>query len=72
METGVIRRLDGDPGIQIVPALGLKVSKYYLHSAIWIPRAVSMGEVIIKHRCCKDSSSEVLPNCERARCNPKP
>ena len=27
-----------DPSIQIIPTLGPKVCKYYLHWAIWIPR----------------------------------
>ena len=27
-----------DPCIQIIPTLGPKVCKYYLHWAIWIPR----------------------------------
>ena len=27
-----------DPSIQIIPTLGRKVCKYYLHWAIWIPR----------------------------------
>ena len=30
--------LPGDPNMQIVPTLGPKVSRYYLHSAIRIPR----------------------------------
>ena len=28
----------GDPSLQIIATLGPKVSKYYLHWAIWIPR----------------------------------
>ena len=27
-----------DPSIQIIPTLGPKACKYYLHWAIWIPR----------------------------------
>ena len=38
MEAGVIGRLYRDPSIQIIPTLGPKVCKYYLHWAIWIPR----------------------------------
>ena len=38
METGVIKGLYRDPSIQIMPTLGPKVCKYYLHWAIWIPR----------------------------------
>ena len=30
-----------DPSIQIIPTLGPKVCKYYLHWAIWIPRVIS-------------------------------
>ena len=26
-----------DPGTQIIPTLGPKVCKYYLHWAIWVP-----------------------------------
>ena len=29
-----------DPCTQILPALGPKVCKYYLHWAIWIPRGI--------------------------------
>ena len=29
-----------DPCIQIIPTLGPKVCKYYLHWAIWIPRVL--------------------------------
>ena len=32
-----------DPCIQIIPTLGPKVCKYYLHWAIWIPRGTSTG-----------------------------
>ena len=38
MESGVIKGLHRDPSIQIIPALGPKVCKYYRHWAIWIPR----------------------------------
>ena len=31
-----------DPSIQIIPTLGPKVCKYYLHWAIWIPRVFSL------------------------------
>ena len=40
MESGVIKGLHRDPSIQIIPTLGPKVCKYYLHWAIWIPRVV--------------------------------
>ena len=38
METGVIWGLYRDPSIQMIPTLGPKVCKYYLHLAFWIPR----------------------------------
>ena len=38
MEAGVIKELYRDPSIQIIPTLGPKVCKYYLHWANWIPR----------------------------------
>ena len=38
METGVIKGLDRDPSIQIIPTLGPKVCIFYLRWAIWIPR----------------------------------
>ena len=38
MESGVIRGLYRDPSIQIIPILGPKVCRSYLHWAIWIPR----------------------------------
>ena len=38
MESGVLKGLFRDPSIQIVPTLGPKVCRYYLHWAIWIPR----------------------------------
>ena len=41
MESGVMKRLFRDPSIQIIPTLGPKVCKYYLHWAIWIPRVAS-------------------------------
>ena len=40
METGVIKGLDRDPSIQIIPTLGPKVCIFYLRWAIWIPRKV--------------------------------
>ena len=40
MEIAVIKGLYRDPIIQI-PTLGSKVCKYYLHWAIWIPRATA-------------------------------
>ena len=43
METGVIKGLYRDPSIQIIPTLGPKVCKYYLHWAIWIPREISLN-----------------------------
>ena len=43
METGVIKGLDRDPSIQIIPTLGPKVCKYYLHWPIWIPRVWFMS-----------------------------
>ena len=38
----------GDPNIQIMPILGRKVRKYYLHWALWIfrPRAGSLTTVL--------------------------
>ena len=30
----------GDLSIQIIPTLGPKVCRYYLHWAIWIPRGI--------------------------------
>ena len=38
METGDIKGLYRDPGIQMIPALRPKVCKCYLQRAIWIPR----------------------------------
>ena len=32
-----------DPSTQIIPTLGPKVCKYYLHWAIWIPRVIGFG-----------------------------
>ena len=32
-----------DPCTQIIPTLGPKVCKYYLHWAIWIPRVFGLG-----------------------------
>ena len=43
-----------DPSIQIMPTLGLRVCKYYLHWAIWIPRAVA-------HRFRTTSQAELIP-----------
>ena len=41
----------GDPGIQLIPTLGPKVCKYYLHWAIWIPkdcdRGTTMGSMVL-------------------------
>ena len=34
-----------DPSIHIMPALGPKVWKYYLHWAIWIPRVLEMAVI---------------------------
>ena len=31
-----------DPSIQIIPTLGPKVCKYYLHWAVWIPRGIEL------------------------------
>ena len=38
METGVMWGLYWDPSIPIIPTLGPKICKYYLHWAIWTPR----------------------------------
>ena len=42
IETGVIQGLYKDPSIQIMPTLGAKVCKCYLHWAIWIPRLINL------------------------------
>ena len=51
METVAAKGLYEDPSTQILPTLGPKVCKYYLHWAIWIPRD-TFGETCkrAKHR----------------------
>ena len=38
---GIKKRIPRDPSIQILPTLGPKVCKHYLHWAIWIPRGLA-------------------------------
>ena len=52
METGVIKGLYRDPSIQIIPTLGAKVYKYYLHWAIWIPRGIQHLRKCHDQRLC--------------------
>ena len=55
METGVIKGLYRDPSIEIIPTLGPKVCKYYLHWAVWSLRATlpqtSMGTRRAREDC---------------------
>ena len=44
METGGIKGLYRDPILQIIPTLGPRVCKYYLHWAIWIPGERLVGQ----------------------------
>ena len=44
-----------DPCTQIIPTLGPKVCKYYLHGAIWIPRDTSRPQqCLLLGRDCVD------------------
>ena len=40
-----------DPSIQIIPTLGPKACKYYLHWAIWIPRVLLWLTSLLRLGC---------------------
>ena len=60
METGVIKGPSTDPSVQILPTLGLKVCKDYLHWAIWIPISPYKLLVAISCSICFPFDSQLL------------
>ena len=50
-----------DPSTQIIPTLGPKVFKYYLHWAIWIPRG--RAKVCISDHMCEHGNTTSEPPC---------